>query len=80
MLRVYIENEGPAFGGTFVDATNSQWDERSITWINAPYYDVKVLDLLMEVKQGSWYNLDVNSSLHQGGAWRLAVLALCENY
>jgi len=66
VLRVYAENKEPAFGGTFLEATNSQWDERSVTWNNAPLSDGKVLGSLMEVEQGSWYDLDVTPAVIGG--------------
>jgi len=67
VLRLYAENEEPAFGGTFVEASNNDWDERTVTWRSAPLSDGKVLGSLPEVERGSWYDLDVTPAV-VGGA------------
>ena len=66
VLRVYAENEEPAFGGMFVEVSDNKWDERSVTWSSAPQSDGKVLGSLMEVEYGSWYDLDVTPAVVGG--------------
>ncbi|KAL9180409.1 hypothetical protein ACHAXT_008379 [Thalassiosira profunda] len=63
ILRIFAENEDPAFGGTFVEVADTDWDERSVTWNNAPSGDGKVLGSLMEVEYGSWYDVDVTTAI-----------------
>jgi len=66
-LRLYAQNAATAFGGTFVQTTNSQWDERSVTWSNAPLADGVVLGSIPEVEAGTWYEMDVTNAV-MGGA------------
>ena len=73
VLRLYATNEEPAFGGTFVEATDAEWDERSVTWNNSPASDGKVLGSLMEVERGSWYDLDATPAVVGGEAVTLRV-------
>jgi hypothetical protein len=66
-LRLYAQNAATAFGGTFVQMTNSKWDERSVTWSNAPLGDGVVLGSISEVEAGTWYEIDVTNAV-MGGA------------
>jgi hypothetical protein len=66
VLRLYATNQYPAFGGTFVEVINSNWNEQTVTWNNAPSADGKVLGSLDEVEGGSWYDLDVTNSVVGG--------------
>ena len=66
-LRLYAQNSATAFGGTFVQMSNSKWDERSVTWSNAPLGDGVVLGSIPEVEAGTWYEMDVTNAV-MGGA------------
>lgn len=68
VLRVYAMNQEPVFGGTFVENKSTQWNERTVTWNNAPPSDGRVLGSLMEVEYGSWYNIDVTPAVVGGSA------------
>jgi len=50
-----------------VGTANSDWNEHSVMWKNAPSSDGRVLGSLMEVERGSWYDLDVTPAV-TGGA------------
>lgn len=65
-LRLYALNEATAFGGTFVQMSNNNWDERSVTWANAPLADGVVLGTLPEVEAGTWYEIDVTNAVRGG--------------
>lgn len=67
-LRLYAMNQEPAFGGTFIENRNALWDEQTVTWNNAPPSDGRVLGSLMEIENGSWYNIDVTSAVIGGSA------------
>jgi len=67
VLRMYAENDEPAFGGTFIESADNDWDEQSVTWQSAPPSNGKVLGSLMEVEHGSWYDLDATPAV-MGGA------------
>jgi len=66
ILKMYALNEEPAFGGTFVEVKNNNWNEKSLTWNNAPPSDGKVLGSLMEAEQGSWLDMDVTNAVIGG--------------
>ncbi|KAL7539010.1 hypothetical protein ACHAXR_008953 [Thalassiosira sp. AJA248-18] len=66
ILRIYAENEEPAFGGTFVETTDTDWNDRTVTWDNAPSANGQVLGSLMEVEYGSWYDVDVTTAVIGG--------------
>jgi hypothetical protein len=66
ILRLYATNEYPAFGGTFVEVLNSNWNEQTVTWDKAPSADGKVLGSLQEVEGGSWYDMDVTNAVLGG--------------
>ena len=67
-LRLYARNSETAYGGTFVQTTNTEWDERTVTWSNAPLGDGVVLGSLSEVEAGTWYEVDVTNAVMGGGA------------
>jgi hypothetical protein len=67
-LRLYATNKEPSFGGMFIETKRTQWDERSVTWNNAPASDGKVLGSLMEVEYGTWYDLDVTPAVLGGSS------------
>jgi chitinase len=67
-LRLYATNESPAFGGTFVEVMDSNWNEQTVTWSKAPSADGKVLGSLHEVEGGSWYDMDVTNAVLGGSA------------
>ena len=66
ILRIYAKNEDPAFGGTFVSVSDTEWNERTVTWNNAPQGDGQVLGSLMEVEYGSYYDVDVTTAVIGG--------------
>jgi len=66
-LRLYAQNSATAYGGTFVQTTNTQWDERSVTWSNAPLGDGVVLGSIPEAEAGTWYEIDATNAV-MGGA------------
>jgi len=66
ILRLYASNGEPASGGRFVESTDTDWDERSATWNNAPPANGQVLGSLMEVEYGSWYDVDVTTAVIGG--------------
>lgn len=66
MLSLYATNQYPAFGGTFVEVMNSNWNEETVTWNQAPSADGKVLGSLHEVEGGSWYDMDVTNAVIGG--------------
>ena len=66
ILRLFATNEYPAFGGTFVEVMNSNWNEQTVTWNRAPSADGKVLGSLHEVEGGSWYDMDVTNAVLGG--------------
>jgi hypothetical protein len=66
ILRLYATNDEPTFGGTFIEAADSDWNEQSVTWNNAPSSNGKVLGSLMEVEYGSWYDIDVTMAVIGG--------------
>jgi len=68
ILRIYAMNKEPAFGGTFIENRKTDWDERTVTWNNAPSSDGRVMGSLMEVEYGSWYDMDVTSAVIGGSA------------
>ncbi|MDH3724808.1 MAG: DNRLRE domain-containing protein [Thermoleophilia bacterium] len=51
--------DGSSSGGTFVQMTNTNWSEDTITWENAPPGDGIPLGSLGAVSAGNWYELDV---------------------
>jgi len=66
LVRLYSTNDYPAFGGTFVEVINSNWNEQTVTWNNAPSADGMVLGSLTEVEGGSWYDVDVTNAVIGG--------------
>ncbi len=65
-LRLYAQNSATAYGGTFVQTTNTQWDERSVTWSNAPLGDGVVLGSIPEAEAGTWYEIDATNAVMGG--------------
>ena len=57
-LRLYAV-DGSTSGGSFVEMTNTSWNEDTITWANAPPGDGIALGSLGAVSAGNWYELDV---------------------
>lgn len=65
-LRLYAQNSATAYGGTFVQTTNTKWDERSVTWSNAPEANGVVLGSIPEAEAGTWYEIDATNAVMGG--------------
>ena len=57
-LRLYAI-DGSSSGGTFAELTNTNWNEETVTWENAPPGDGIALGSLGAVSAGNWYELDM---------------------
>ena len=68
ILRLYATNDQPAFGGTFVEVMNTNWNEQTVNWNKAPNADGKVLGSLYQVEGGSWYDMDVTNAVIGGSS------------
>jgi hypothetical protein len=72
-LRLYCTLTSPS-GGMFVTVTDSQWDEGSITYNNAPPADGIPLGILDNVEAGNWYELDVTDAINTNGPLTIIIL------
>ncbi len=72
VLRLYA-TDGSSFGGDFVEVTNNNWNEATVTWNNAPAGDGVSLGSLGSVSPGNWYELDVTSLVSGDGPVSLRV-------
>jgi len=70
-LRLYaVDSSG--IGGKFYRASNSTWQEGTVTWNNAPAADT-LLASLGSVRANNWYEVDVTSLITGDGTYSLRV-------
>lgn len=73
-LRLYAVN-GSAIGGRFYRASNDTWQERTVTWNNAPAAGTALVASLGTVSVGTWYEVDVTSLITGDGTYSLRVVS-----
>lgn len=64
-------DDSSSFGGAFYRVTDSNWDERKVTWNTAPATDPFAFTSLGAVKKGTWVTVDVTSLITGDGTFSI---------
>lgn len=73
LLRLYA-TESSQSGGTFVTVTDSNWDEDTITFENAPPANGIPLGILENVNAGNWYELDITWAISESSPLTICIM------
>ncbi len=60
-------------GGSFHRVASTSWDEKTVTYSNAPAHDATVLASLGAVSSGTWYTVDVTPLVTGDGTYSLKI-------
>jgi hypothetical protein len=71
-LRLYAVNASN-IGGNFYRASNSTWQEGTVTWNNAPTATTTLVASLASVRANTWYEVNVSSLITGDGTYSLRV-------
>lgn len=71
-LRLFVTNSSPD-GGTVGLVSDSNWDEQTVTWNNAPAADGGVVTQVGDVDSGLWVDVDVTSAVTGDGPVSLRI-------
>lgn len=77
-LRLFVTNSSPV-GGTVGLVTDSNWDEETVTWNNAPSADGGVVAQIGDVDSGQWVDVDVRSAVSADGPLSLRISSTSGN-
>jgi hypothetical protein len=72
-LRLYATLSSPS-GGMFITVTDSDWNEGTITYNNAPPADGIPLGMLDNVEAGKWYELDLTDTITKSEPLTICIL------
>ena len=72
-LRLYATDSSSS-GGTFVTVTDSNWNEDTITYDDAPPADGLPLGMLESVTAGQWYELDITQAITESVPLTICIL------
>ncbi len=72
-LRLYATASSRS-GGTFVTVTDSNWNEGTITYNNAPPADGIPLGMLNNIEAGQWYELDITEAIAESAPLTICIL------
>lgn len=77
-LRLYDEDPS-SMGGDFHFMPDSNWDEGTVTWNNAPVPDPFVYASLDSVAAGNWYEVDLTPLITTDGTYSFRVTSTASN-
>mmetsp|Transcript_14493 Transcript_14493/g.29061 ORF Transcript_14493/g.29061 Transcript_14493/m.29061 type:complete len:1465 (-) Transcript_14493:99-4493(-) len=78
MLRLYATDSSPS-GGAFIKTSDTNWNEGTITWNDAPIADGLMLGTFENVEEGNWYELDITEAITESGPLSIAIMGSHED-